>query len=114
VNFSSSRTALETTVRRIHALRPPACFLLAIGVFFGTSFAKAESVAALLDDFSHAESTSLKTRRAVVSDTVAGGQTSLSQKSADGVLSMKGDGRRQPRTLFRALGRQPLPAISAP
>jgi hypothetical protein len=102
MNFSSSRTALETTVRHIHALRPPACFLLAIGVFF------------VLDDFSHAESTSLKPRRVAFSDAVAGGQTSLAQKSTDGVLSMKGDGRRQPRALFRALGRQPLPAISAP
>ncbi|MGC4071154.1 MAG: CIA30 family protein [Nibricoccus sp.] len=90
MNSTHSHTSQKITLPA-SAVRLLTASILAAGIFLGPGFVRAESSPALLDDFSDAESTSLKTKRILVSDNVAGGQSRMSQKSSGDTLTIEGE-----------------------
>ncbi|ATC65575.1 hypothetical protein CMV30_17365 [Nibricoccus aquaticus] len=69
---------------------PAAVFTLLIAALY-PQLAHAASVPALLDNFDDAQHTSMSTDRVWISDTVAGGQSRVTQKSVNGILIVEGE-----------------------
>ncbi len=62
---------------------------IALLTAFGCSFA--DTLGAMVDDFSDAQNNSLGTPRQFINDSIAGGGTTTTQGVTDGILSLKGE-----------------------